>query len=87
VALVEDRGRIVTIAAVNRARAEGFRAIAGAMPDSKAFRDAARGDLIRAAGEGRLEVPIARIYPLVDALQALEVLRGQHPGGKLALIP
>jgi NADPH:quinone reductase-like Zn-dependent oxidoreductase len=86
-ALVADRARIVTIAAAARAQAEGFLAIGGSMPASKAFRDAARADLIRAAAEGRLSVPIARTYPLTDALTALELLRGQHPGGKLALIP
>ncbi len=86
-ALVDDRARIVTIAAAGRAETEGFRAIGGTMPASKAYRDAVRGDLIRAAGEGRLSVPVAGTYPLVDALAALELLRGQHAGGKLALIP
>ncbi|MFL6134714.1 MAG: zinc-binding alcohol dehydrogenase family protein [Nocardioidaceae bacterium] len=86
-ALVDDRARIVTIAAAGRAQTEGFRAIAGAMPASKAYRDAVRADLVRAAGEGRLSVPVAGTYPLVEALTALERLRGQHPGGKLALIP
>src|SRR4051794_21596303 len=86
-ALVDDRSRIVTIAAAGRAKTEGFRAIGGAMPDSKTYRDAVRADLIRAADEGRLSVPVARTYPLVEARAALELLRGQHPGGKLALIP
>jgi NADPH:quinone reductase-like Zn-dependent oxidoreductase len=86
-ALVSDRDRIVTIAAAHRAESDGIRAIAGAMPASKAYRDGVRADLIRLAAEGRLEVPMARTYPLADALEAVDVLRGQHPGGKIALIP
>jgi NADPH2:quinone reductase len=87
VALVADRSRIVTIAAFGRAEGAGIRAIAGAMPASAVFRDAVRGRLIELAGRGELEVPIARTYPLDEARAALEELKGQHPGGKLALIP
>jgi len=86
-ALVADRDRIVTIAAMQRAEADGIRVIAGAMPDSKAFRDSVRGDLVALAGDGRLVVPVARTFPLDQAVEAAELLRGQHPGGKLALIP
>jgi NADPH:quinone reductase len=86
-ALVADRGRIVTIAAPERAKAEGVVAIAGAMPASKAYRDSVRADLVRLAGEGRLVVPVARTFPLVDALEATQLLMGHHPGGKLVLEP
>jgi NADPH:quinone reductase len=86
-ALVADLGRIVTIAAADRAKAEGFTAIAGAMPASQAYRNSVRADLVRLAGEGRLVVPIARTFPLADALEATELLMGQHPGGKLVLEP
>jgi NADPH:quinone reductase-like Zn-dependent oxidoreductase len=86
-ALVPDRDRIVTIAAAHRAESDGIRAIAGAMPASQAYRDRVRADLIRLAAEGRLEVPVAHTYPLADALAAVEVVRGQHPGGKIALLP
>lgn len=86
-ALVANRDRIVTIAARHRAAADGIRAIAGAHPQSAAYRDRVRAELIELAGHGRLEVPMARTYPLEDAIEAAEVLRGQHPGGKLALIP
>ena len=44
-ALVTDRNRIVTIAAKSRAASEGFRAIAGSIPASQAYRDRARADL------------------------------------------
>ena len=86
-ALVEDRRRIVTIAAKPRADAEGFVAIGGAMPASAAFRDAARARLIELAATGQLVVPVARTYRLVDAREALADLMGGHPGGKLALVP
>jgi NADPH:quinone reductase-like Zn-dependent oxidoreductase len=86
-ALVADRGRIVTIAAMQRAEAAGIRLIAGAIPASAAYRDRARADLITLAGEGRLEVPLARTFPLADAVQALELLKLGHPGGKVALLP
>lgn len=86
-ALVSDRDRVVTIAARPRAEAEGFRAIAGAIPESQAYRDGVRADLVRLAAEGRLEVPVARSYPLEQAVEAAELLRGGHPGGKLALLP
>lgn len=86
-ALVEDRGRIVTIAAHARAQVEGFRLIAGAIPESQAFRDEVRARLIALAAAGDLVVPVARTFPLSEARVALEVLSGQHPGGKLALIP
>jgi len=86
-ALVADRARIVTIAAAGRAQAEGIRMIGGAMPESMAFRDQVRGDLIALAAGGDLVVPLARTFPLAEAREALELLRSEHPGGKLALIP
>ena len=84
--LVADRGRIVTIAAFGRAETDGIRLIAGAMPQSQAYRDRVRAELIALAGDGDLEVPMAGTYPLERALEAAELLRGQHPGGKLALV-
>ena len=39
------------------------------------------------AAAGELVVPIARTFLLDDAMDALKLLSGQHPGGKLALIP
>jgi NADPH2:quinone reductase len=85
--LVADRDRIVTIAAQARAKADGITALGGAMPTSLAYRDAVRPDLVRLAGEGRLVVPIARTFPLADAMAAAELLISQHPGGKLVLEP
>jgi NADPH:quinone reductase len=86
-ALVEDRNRIVTIAARGRAADDGFPAIGGAMPASAAFRNEIREHLVHLAAEGDLVVPVAKTYPFAEAREALEFLSGEHPGGKLALIP
>lgn len=85
--LVPDRSRIVTIAARARAAAAGFTALGGVSPPSREFRDAVRGRLIDLAGGGQLVVPVARTFPLGQAVDALALLRTGHPGGKLALIP
>lgn len=85
--LVDDRARIVTIAAAQRASRDGFQWIGGGQPASMAFRAAIRPELIALAGAGELQVPVARTFPFDEAPAALELLRGGHPGGKLALIP
>lgn len=86
-ALVPERGRIITIAAKQRGPDVGIRVIGGDLPDSAAYRDHVRADLVRSAAEGELEVPMARTYPLERALDAMELLLGRHPGGKVALLP
>lgn len=85
--LVADRGRILTVANMARAQEAGFHQLGGANPASAAYRDAIRPELIALAAAGDLVVPIARTSPLDEAPAALELLRGGHPGGKLALIP
>ena len=85
--LVSDRARIVTIAAKQRGSEVGIRVIGGDLTDSSAYRDGVRAELVRLAGEGKLEVPMAGTYPLERALDAAELLRGGHPGGKVALLP
>jgi NADPH:quinone reductase-like Zn-dependent oxidoreductase len=86
-ALVDERKRIVTIAAQARAHELGILAIGGGMPASAVFRDHVRPRLIQLAGEQKLVVPVAATFPLDDAMNALRLLSGQHPGGKLALVP
>lgn len=85
--LVADRNRVISIAAKSRAASEGFRAIAGSIPQSQAYRNKVRADLIRLAAEGRLEVPVAGTYALDQAVEAAARLQQGHPGGKLALLP
>jgi NADPH2:quinone reductase len=86
-ALVSDLDRIVTIAAKQRGADLGIRVIGGDLPESAAYRDGVRADLVRLAADGSLEVPVAHTFPLERALDAAELLRGRHPGGKVALLP
>jgi NADPH:quinone reductase-like Zn-dependent oxidoreductase len=86
-ALVSDRARVLTVANAGRAQAAGFRHLGGTQPDSAAFRDQIRPELIALAAEGALVVPVARTFAFEEAPAALDVLRGGHPGGKLALVP
>jgi NADPH:quinone reductase-like Zn-dependent oxidoreductase len=82
-----DRARLVTVAAAGRAGEEGFEVVGAARPDSAAFRDSNRANLVEMAARGELVVPVARTFPLDQAAAALTLLAGEHPGGKLALIP
>jgi NADPH:quinone reductase-like Zn-dependent oxidoreductase len=81
------KDRIVTIAAQQRAQQDGIRAVGGRDPESAAYRDSVRADLIALAGAGDLVVPVARTYPLARAAEALHFLAEGHPGGKIALLP
>jgi len=85
-ALVGDRQSIVTIAAFDRARADGFVVIAGEKPASAAYRAANRARLIDCAAQGKLEVPVARTFPFDQAKEALQLLATGHARGKLALV-
>ena len=86
-ALVAERDRIVTIVDPERAKAEGFLWIAGARPESARFRDIARARVLELAASGALEVPVARTYPLDEAVEAVRFVMDGHPGGKVALQP
>lgn len=87
IALVEERDRIVTIVSPQRAEADGILWIAGARPESARFRDIARARVLELAASGALEVPVARTFPLADALTAVRFVMQGHPGGKVALLP
>ncbi|MFI5915123.1 NADP-dependent oxidoreductase [Dactylosporangium sp. NPDC051541] len=84
---MDDPSRAVTIVASDHSRAAGIKAIAGNLPESAAYRDSVRARLLAWAGEGRLIVPIAKTFPLTEALAAVDLVRSGHPGGKVALIP
>jgi len=86
-ALVAERDRIVTIVDPERAKADGFLWIAGARPESARFRDIARARVLELAASGVLEVPVARTYPLAEAVDAVRFVMDGHPGGKVALLP
>lgn len=85
-ALVDDRSRVITIASP-RAAEVGIERIGGMRADSAEFRAAVRPRLLALAAEGKLVIPVARTFPLGEAVAALELLKTGHPGGKLALVP
>jgi NADPH:quinone reductase len=85
-ATVDDRDRVVTIAAPGRAKSDGLRWIGGSNPKSGPFRASQRARLLRIAADGHLTVPIGATYPMDDAPSAVTALMGKHPYGKLALV-
>ncbi len=87
--LVADKARIATIAAFGRAGQAGIKALGGgpgADPGTD-IRTAARPELARLAGEGRLRVIVAATYPLTEAAAAHRAIMTGHTSGKIALIP
>lgn len=87
--LVADRQRIATIAAFGRAAADGIRALGGgpgADPGTE-LRDAARTELAGLAGDGRLEVVVAGVFPLEEVAEAHRRGMAGHSHGKLVLVP
>jgi NADPH:quinone reductase-like Zn-dependent oxidoreductase len=88
-ALVPDRRRIATIAAFERGGAEGIQVLGngpGADPGTE-IRDAARLELTRLVGEGRLTVVVAGSYPLAEVAAAHREGMTGHSHGKLVLVP
>ncbi|MDI9914178.1 NADP-dependent oxidoreductase [Rhodococcus sp. IEGM 1379] len=86
-ALVADKSRIVTIVAFGRAQEDGFLSVGGGTPESAQARLNARAELAQLAGSGRLNVKIAKTFPLCDAAEAHTELQNSHPAGKFILIP
>jgi len=89
VALVADRGRIVTIAAFQRGLELGLKVIGagpGADPGTE-IRSAARLELVRLAEDGKIRVRVAAAYPLAEAAAAHRELMSGHTSGKIVLIP
>jgi NADPH:quinone reductase len=88
-ALVPDRDRIATLAAFGRAPQEGIKLLGngpGADPGSE-IRSRARLVLTDLVRQGRLEVLVARTFPLDEAADAHRYLAQGHPGGKVVLVP
>jgi NADPH2:quinone reductase len=86
-ALVNDRQRIVSIAAFARAKQDGFQIVGAANPNSSPFRAAKRQAILDLAAQGKLTVPVGQTFPLSEAPAAVRALQGAHPYGKLALVP
>lgn len=88
-ALVADRGRIVTIVASRRAFESGIKVIGGApgADPGTEIRTAARLELARLASDGKLRVVVAAAYPLAEAAAAHRALATGHAHGKIVLVP
>jgi NADPH:quinone reductase len=88
-AMVADRGRIVTIVASRRAFDSGIKVIGGApgADPGTEIRTAARLELARLASDGKLRVVVAATYPLAEAAVAHRVLATSHAHGKIVLVP
>jgi NADPH2:quinone reductase len=83
---VDDRKRIVTIAAAAPAKADGYVFVGAANPESGPFRAGARTRILKLAQDGALVVPMAQTFSFPDAPAALTMLTSPHPPGKLALV-
>jgi NADPH2:quinone reductase len=88
-ALVADRGRIVTIVASRRAFDSGIKVIGGApgADPGAEIRTAARLELARLASDRKLRVVVAAAYPLAEASAAHRALATGHANGKIVLVP
>jgi NADPH:quinone reductase-like Zn-dependent oxidoreductase len=87
--LVADKARIATIAAYERGKKTGIK-ILGGFPGADRgteIREAARLELVEAAGAGRLRVLVAATYRLEDAAEALREVMAGHVTGKVVLLP
>ena len=88
-ALVPDRARVVTIAAFAKGLEAGIKVIGGApgADPGTEIRDAARLDLARLAGQGKLKVFVTQTFPLTEAAAAHRAIMTGHATGKIALLP
>jgi NADPH:quinone reductase-like Zn-dependent oxidoreductase len=86
VELVADRGRIATIAGFARAPELGIAVLTGA-DGGQEIRDGSRGEVIRLAAAGKLEVTVDRTFPLEEAAEAHRYLQTGHARGKVVLVP
>ena len=87
-AMVADRDRIVTIAAFAKGLAAGIKVIGGgpgADPGTE-IRDAARLELARLAGAGKLTVFVTQTFPLTEVSAAHQAIMTGHATGKIALL-
>jgi NADPH:quinone reductase len=85
-ALVDDRSRVVTIAAAPRAKADGYVFVGASNPESGPFRARVRSRLLQQAQDGELVVPMAQTFAFENAPAAFAMLTSPHPPGKIALV-
>lgn len=87
--LVADKQRIATIAAFERGAEAGIQVLGGgpgADPGTE-IRKNAWTELLPLAEDGKLDVAVAKTYPLAEAAEAHRFLADGHAGGKVVLIP
>ncbi len=79
---------VVTIAAFHRT-GDGITALGGGpgADPGEEIRDAARLRLTGLGADGKLEVVVAKTFPLTEAAAATELLASEHAGGKVVLLP
>lgn len=87
--LVGDPDRIATIANFDRGPSAGVKVLGagpGGDPGTE-VRNAARAELARLAGEGRLRVSVMARFPLDDVAEAHRLLAEGRATGKVVLLP
>lgn len=84
VALVADHDRVVTAVAFQRGHELGIKVLGD--PGTEG-REVASQEILRMAGEGKLQVFVAAIYPFSQATEAHRALASGHTHGKIILVP
>lgn len=87
--LVADRGRIASIVAFGRAAADGFKVLGqgpGADPGAEIRANAWR-ELLPLLSAGKLDLAVAKTFPLAEVAAAHAFVMDGHAGGKVILVP
>lgn len=87
--LVADRGRIASIVAFGRAATDGFKVLGqgpGADPGTE-IRGNAWRELLPLLSAGKLDLAIAKTFPLAEVAAAHTFVMEGHAGGKVILLP
>lgn len=89
-ALVSEKARIATLVAFQQGNEAGIKTLGaggGATDPGTDIRSNAWSELVALAAEGKLEVVVARTFPLAEAAAAHELVATGHAGGKVVLLP
>lgn len=87
--VARDRSRIATLIPSPAAGSRGVQQLgngSGADP-GRELRSAARLELVRAVEQGWFRVIVAAAYPLDQVTAAHRAMAGEHPAGKIVLVP
>lgn len=89
-ALVSEKAKIATLVAFQQGNEAGIKTLGaggGATDPGTDIRFNAWSELVTLAAEGKLEVVVARTFPLAEAAAAHELVAAGHAGGKVVLLP